>query len=146
MAATFLVAAWPKFGDLAASQRAVAAYELFPPVWNNLFGVAVPIIEVAVALLLCVGLLTRYSAALFGLMMVAYICGIISAWSRGLSIDCGCFTPGGELAPGEATKYLQDVLRDVGLAVVAAYLTVWPRSKLSADSVMKLDPVPRTKD
>jgi uncharacterized membrane protein YphA (DoxX/SURF4 family) len=146
LAAVAGLAAWPKLADLAASQRSVAAYRLFSADLNNLIGVAVPIIELALAVLLCAGLLTRYSAAFFTLLMVVYIAGIISAWSRGLSIDCGCFTPGGDLAPGEATKYGQDVIRDIGFAALGAYLTVWPRSKLSADSVMKLEPTPKTKD
>jgi hypothetical protein len=64
--------------------------------------------------------------------MIAFMIGISQAWARGLSIDCGCFGGGGQVAPGEA-DYLTPLLRDTGLALLALYLIKFPRSRFSLD-------------
>ncbi|MDR2114729.1 MAG: DoxX family membrane protein [Bifidobacteriaceae bacterium] len=137
-------AAIPKFQDLAASQRSVAAYELpVPASINQLIGVGLPILELVVALLFISGLLTRYTSVIFGVMLLLFIAGIASAWARGLNIDCGCFSPGGALSEGEVAKYGQEILRDVGFLALTVFLTLWPQSKFSLDGAMGLDPVPK---
>jgi len=143
LAAVGFLAAWPKLMDIRQSQLAVHYYELFPTWLNNLIGIAVPVVELALGIVLLVGLFTRYAAALFGLMMVVYIIGIASAWVRGLNISCGCFDPGGPLDPGQSNAYAMDIFRDVVLALLAAVLMVWPKSPASLDRVLRLDPAPR---
>jgi hypothetical protein len=64
--------------------------------------------------------------------MFAFMIGISQAWARGLSIDCGCFGGGGQVAPGEA-DYLTPLLRDTGLTLLAVYLTLMPHTKFSLD-------------
>ena len=59
------------------------------------------------ALLLVLGLLTRPAAVVGGLLMLAFLVGIISAWARGLTIDCGCFGGGGTIAAAQ-THYLSE--------------------------------------
>ena len=71
-------------------------------------------------------------AALGGFTMVIFIIAIAQAWARGLNIDCGCFGGGGTVAPGE-TKYLQEILRDLGLVFLAIYLIRYPLTKFSLD-------------
>jgi hypothetical protein len=71
-------------------------------------------------------------AALGGFTMVLFIIAIAQAWARGLNIDCGCFGGGGAVEPGQ-TKYLQEILRDTGLAFLAAYLIRYPSTKFSLD-------------
>ena len=94
-----------------------------------------PVVEIAVGLLLLTGLLTRASAAVGGLLMVVFIAGIASAWARGLSIDCGCFGTGGPVDPAD-TRYLSEILRDVGLLALAGWLVVRPRTPLSLDALL----------
>jgi uncharacterized membrane protein YphA (DoxX/SURF4 family) len=135
-----LAAAIPKLRDLRASELSVALYQIFPPAINQIIGVALPIIEVTLALLFVSGLLTRYASVVFGLMLVAFIAGIASAWARGLSIDCGCFSPGGALAPGEEAQYGLEILRDIGFMAMVAFLMIWPRSVASVDNLLGLNP------
>jgi uncharacterized membrane protein YphA (DoxX/SURF4 family) len=137
------LAAWPKLEDLAASQRSVAAYELFPEAIWKLVGIGLPVVELALAVLFAAGLLTRYASALFGVMLVLFAVGIASAWARGLNIDCGCFSPGGALTAGEQAKYGWEILRDVGFMAMAAFLVWQPWSRLSLDTVLGLNPAPR---
>ena len=141
LAAVALAAALPKLGDLRAFQRSVAAYEIFPMGINNLIGVAVPIVELVIAVVLVAGLLTRYAAAVFGLMMLVFIVGIAQAWARGLNIACGCFEIGGTLGPDEKAQYGIEIARDVGLALLAAVLMIWPASPASLDQRLRVDPV-----
>ncbi len=64
--------------------------------------------------------------------MFIFIIAIAQAWARGLNIDCGCFGGGGAVEPGQ-TKYLQEILRDLGLVFLAAYLIRYPSTKFSLD-------------
>ncbi len=118
-----------------ASARAVQAYQIFPFELAAYIGYALPIIEIIIGALLVVGLFTRASAIAGTLLMVIFIAGIISAWARGLSIDCGCFGGGGEIAP-EDTNYPARIAEDVGFALCGAWLIVRPRSLASLDRVL----------
>src|SRR5262245_17832385 len=115
LAAVFAWAAAAKITDLAASGRAVNAYQLMPYGLAKVVGAALPFVELMLALLLLAGLATRVTAALTGGLLAVYIGGIASVWARGLSIDCGCFSQGGQLAAGQHPSYLLDLLRDIAL-------------------------------
>lgn len=134
-----LVAGGIKVADPVASEQAVAAYELLPQVLEKPVGWGLPFLEVALGLLLLVGYGTRLAAAIGGVLMVLFIAAVGSAWARGLSIDCGCFGGGGQVAPGQ-TQYLQEILRDVGLLALAGWLVRFPRSRLALDT----DPITHT--
>ena len=126
------IAGYLKVGSPDKSQMAVRAYELLPISVANLFGLVLPFFEVAIGALLILGSLTRVMAALGGFTMVIFIIAISQAWARGLNIDCGCFGGGGAVEPGQ-TKYLQEILRDLGLAFLAGYLIRYPVTKFSVD-------------
>ena len=98
----------------------------------HLVGYALPWVEVAIGLLLILGIMVRYSAIFSGIIMVIFIAAIASVWARGLLIDCGCFGGGGQVEPGEA-NYLTPLLRDAGLAALGIYLFLYPRSKFALD-------------
>jgi uncharacterized membrane protein YphA (DoxX/SURF4 family) len=99
-------------------------------------GAVLPAVELMLALFLLVGLATRVMAAITGGLLVVYIAGIASVWARGLSIDCGCFSKGGQLAPGQHPNYLWDIMRDVALLAVAVFLFVTPRTRISVDAFL----------
>lgn len=126
------VAGYLKVGTPSKSQMAVRAYEMLPVSIANFMGLALPIIEIALGLLLILGAATRLSAIFGGLIMFAFIIAIAQAWARGLSIDCGCFGGGGTIAK-EDTRYLPEILRDLGLVMLALYLIRYPVTKFSVD-------------
>ena len=128
-----LVAGGIKVADPVTSEQAVAAYQLLPHALVTPVGWGLPFLEMALGLLLLVGYGTRIAAAIAGLLMVLFIAAVGSAWARGLSIDCGCFGGGGQVAPGQ-TQYLQEILRDVGLLALATWLVLFPRSRLALDT------------
>ena len=73
---------------------AVRAYQLLPVSAVDAVGRALPMVEIVVGVCLVLGLLTRISAAVSALLLLAFIIGIASVWSRGILIDCGCFGDG----------------------------------------------------
>jgi uncharacterized membrane protein YphA (DoxX/SURF4 family) len=127
-----VVAGGLKVPTPAVSAMAVRAYQLLPYDVAGVVGVALPVLEIAVGLLLVLGLLTRPAAVVGGLLMLAFLVGIISAWARGLTIDCGCFGGGGTITAAQ-THYLSETLRDIGLALCATWLVVRPRTAFSLD-------------
>jgi uncharacterized membrane protein YphA (DoxX/SURF4 family) len=127
-----LAAGLLKVGHLETSARSVRAYQLLPYDVAGYLGYGLPILEVAVGVLLVLGLFTRFSAVVGGFLMVVFIIGIASAWARGLSIDCGCFGKGGTIASSQ-TQYPQEIARDVGLFLCAAWLVVRPRTAYSLE-------------
>jgi uncharacterized membrane protein YphA (DoxX/SURF4 family) len=125
-----------KMFETDGAKTAVMAYRLFPVGWTGFLGWALPALEILLAILLLVGLFTRWAALVSGLLMAAFIAGIASVWIRGYSIDCGCFGGGGDItADGRTWRYSSEILRDLLFAGMAAWLVVRPRSLWSLDRV-----------
>ncbi len=132
------VLAWSgvaKAADPTTTTVAVRAYSLFPDSWVSPVATVLPFVEIALALLLVLGLAIRLSGVLSAVLLAGFIIGVISAAARGLTIDCGCFGGGGQVADGQ-TQYLSEILRDLGLIVLAGLLIYWPRSPLSIDALV----------
>ena len=137
IAVVAFAAALPKLTDLPAALRAVRAYEILPEAVVPLVGYGLPVVELLLGVLLLVGLFTRFSAVVFGLLMLVFIAGIASAWARGLAIDCGCFGGGGSIEPDQ-TAYPLEILRDLVFLGAAAVVARWPRTRLSLDHTLGL--------
>ena len=129
-------AGWLKIFTPAKSQMAVRAYEILPISLANFLGILLPWFEVGLGVLLILGIAVRLSAFFGGALMVLFIAAISQAWARGLSIDCGCFGGGGTVDPGE-TKYLSEILRDAGLALLALYLFRYPLTRFAVEKLTK---------
>ena len=121
-----------KIGNLQKSAMAVRAYEMLPVDLANFLGYALPWIEIGIGLLLIVGASVKICGLLGAFTMLAFIIAIAQAWARGLSIDCGCFGGGGTIDP-EETKYLSEIIRDIGLLAMGVFLYYFPKGKLSLD-------------
>jgi uncharacterized membrane protein YphA (DoxX/SURF4 family) len=121
-----------KIGNLQKSAMAVRAYEMLPVELANFLGYVLPWIEIGIGLLLIVGASVKICGLLGAFTMLAFIIAIAQAWARGLSIDCGCFGGGGTIDP-EETKYLSEIIRDIGLLAMGVFLYYFPKGKLSLD-------------
>ncbi|MCD0450805.1 DoxX family protein [Actinocorallia sp. API 0066] len=138
LAGVLFWAGWTKFTEPVVLQRqAVDAYQILPEALVGPVGVGLPVLEMVLALLLVVGFATRLTAVISGVLMALFIAGIASAWARGLAIDCGCFGGGGPVAEGE-TKYLQEIVRDVGFLALAVWITVFAPGRLAVDRKLGL--------
>jgi len=126
------VAGGLKIGNLPKSAMAVRSYEMLPIPLANFLGYTLPWIEIGLGLLLIVGVTVKISGALGALTMLAFIIAIAQAWARGLSIDCGCFGGGGAIDP-EDTKYLSEIIRDIGLMALGIFLYFYPKGRFALE-------------
>jgi uncharacterized membrane protein YphA (DoxX/SURF4 family) len=132
LAAVFLVSGLLKAVDPDQTYIAVRAYDVLPDVGVEVVAALLPWVELALGLLLLAGVGTRLVAALSAALLLVFVAGVVQAWARGLSIDCGCFGGGGAVEPGETT-YVQELLRDAGFLLMAGWLVVRPRTLLALD-------------
>ena len=132
LAAVWLVSGAIKVSDLNQTYIAVQAYDLLPSGVSSVVAGAIPFLELALGVLLLAGLGTRIAALVSALVLLAFIGAVAQSWARGLTIDCGCFGGGGQVAAGE-TKYPQEIARDIGFLLLAGWLLVRPRGILSLD-------------
>jgi uncharacterized membrane protein YphA (DoxX/SURF4 family) len=128
----FLVAGGLKVIDPQSSVAAVRAYRLLPSSLATIVGWGLPFAEIALGVLLLAGIATRLVAVASAVLLLIFIAAVTSAAARGLSIDCGCFGGGGDVAPGQAA-YGIEIVRDVGLLLLAVWLVWQPRSRLTLD-------------
>ena len=63
----------------ALSAQAVRAFQILPYDFAGYVGYALPVVEILVGMILVAGLLTRASAVVSGLLMLAFMIGIASA-------------------------------------------------------------------
>lgn len=114
---------------------AVRAYQILPESLVEPVGYGQPFLELAIAVLLLAGIVTRLAGVATTVLLLVFITAVASAWARGMSIDCGCFSGGGPVEPGE-THYLRVILRDIGLALLAAWAVVFPPGRFAVDTVL----------
>lgn len=132
----WLAAGLLKIPDPTENVRAVRAYQLLPESVVPTIGHALPIAEILVGLCLLAGLLVRANALLSAVLLAAFVFGIGSAWSRGLSIECGCFGGGGGPAVNAAAKYPWELARDAGLLLLSGWLLWRPRTPYAVDNAL----------
>lgn len=133
LAAVWLISGVLKAVDPDQTYVAVRAYDVLPEAGVEIVAAMLPWVEIALGVLLVVGAGTRAVAVASAVMLLVFIAGVTQAWVRGLSIDCGCFGGGGAVAPGE-TAYVEELLRDTGLVLLAAWLIVRPRTLIALDT------------
>jgi uncharacterized membrane protein YphA (DoxX/SURF4 family) len=129
----WIAAAVLKLPHPEESVAAVRAYQLLPIGTTTFVGHLLPVVEVVVGAILVLGLLTRFAGVVSALLLVGFVVGIVSVWSRAIAIDCGCFGGGGA-DPDAISKYPWEIARDVALFAASAYLVVGPRSALALDT------------
>ena len=136
-----LVAGGIKAFKPSESAGAVAAYKILPTNIAHLMGYALPWLEIAIGVLLIIGLSTRFAALVGTMVMIIFIGAIISVWARGILIDCGCFGGGGAVDPSKAAQahqaYFREILRDLALAITGVYLYFFPYGFLSIEKPLQ---------
>jgi uncharacterized membrane protein YphA (DoxX/SURF4 family) len=130
LASVWLTSGILKAADPRQTLVAVRGYRILSESLVSVVAAALPYLEIALGVLLLIGLATRLAA------LVAFIAGVISAAARGLSIDCGCFGGGGDVGVGQ-TAYTTEILRDVGFLLLASYLIVRSDTPLSVDRLVR---------
>jgi uncharacterized membrane protein YphA (DoxX/SURF4 family) len=132
---TLLAAGWLKLFNTYEAKASVRAYDLLPVTLANILGTVLPPLEIALALLIIVGIWTKRVAIFGTLLLVIFVIAISQAWARGLPINCGCFGNGGVTADGKVHNwtYLSEILRDIGLIICGIYIFRNPLGKFALD-------------
>jgi uncharacterized membrane protein YphA (DoxX/SURF4 family) len=130
-----LSAGYLKAKNPTEATASVRVYKLLPVSIANIFGSALPWVEIGLAVLLIAGIWVKQISLLSGALMVLFIFAVGQAWARKLAINCGCFGNGGVSADGKVHGgvYLTEILRDIGLTFVAGYLYRFPHGKFAVD-------------
>jgi len=111
----FLYAGLLKSLDVQAFARDIAGYQLLPYQMNYLVAATLPYVEILCGVLLLANRRVRPAALLLSLLTLVFIGALVSVISRGLEIDCGCFSPQHPTSPQAA------LWRDVGLLLLAHF-------------------------
>lgn len=118
----FVTAGLPKVLDSQSFLVSVINYQLLSYNLARFVATGLPILEVVLGVLLILGLWTRPIAAVSSILLVVFMLGIMSAWARGLSINCGCFGSN-EIPADPVYGYLIDLIRNTTL--LATTIFVW---------------------
>ncbi|TWE23687.1 methylamine utilization protein MauE [Prauserella muralis] len=137
LAAVWLISGGIKMSDPGQTYLAVQAYDVLPHSLVGVVATAMPLLEIALGLFVLSGLATRVMAGVSAVVLLLFIAAVAQSWARGLTIDCGCFGGGGQVAPGE-TAYPQEIARDLGFLALAGWLLVRPRTLFAADAWLGL--------
>jgi uncharacterized membrane protein YphA (DoxX/SURF4 family) len=128
-----LIAGALKAGHADTFAPTIAAFRLLPASLVAPLAVGLPFFEIGLGAYLIIGLYTRVAALIALVEFVVFSAAIASVVVRGLPVACGCFGQG-DTAPA---SWL-DVLRDIGLAGVAALIAWRAPGMLSVDRRMEL--------
>jgi putative oxidoreductase len=97
LAVLFAWAAVTKVPNMELFAEETANYRMLPASLVPIFAVCLAGVEILSSLLMFLGIAVRASAAVVGLMLVAFIIALSQALLRGIDLRCGCFG-GSELA------------------------------------------------
>ena len=131
MAGVWIIAGGLKYGKNMENILSVQAYQLVPDQVAFAIGTWLPTLEIALGVLLLIGLFLRPAGVISALLQVVFIIGIVSAWARGLQIDCGCFGSGGVDTTVTGVDYAVEIVRDVFFLILSGITVIRPWKKLA---------------
>ena len=128
LAFMWIYAGATKIGDRVTVTRNIEAYEIFTAHWSGLLANLIGPLEIAGGLLLLLGIKLRPAGWVSVGVLLLFIIGLASAYSRGLQIDCGCFGPQPD---SSGADLLWAIARDVALLATTLFMIYRPFKKLA---------------
>lgn len=127
-AAVWIVAGAAKIPQMGSFEILVQRYGILPDVLAGPFAFILPFLEIGIGLYLAAGFLVRGAALVGTLLFAAFLIAQISAWARGIQLDCGCFGAVLQSQVGPLT-----ILRDFCLGIPTFLMLAFPSRRLSLD-------------
>lgn len=87
----FMTAGAEKISDPESFAVAIENYRLFPVITINLIALTLPWLEFVIGLFLIFGIYVKENVFIINVLLVLFIIFVLSAFLRGLDIECGCF-------------------------------------------------------
>lgn len=113
----FVYAGALKAWDPAAFVMDVRSFELLHDPWAAWLAMSLPWLEIFAGLAVITGVLRAGGLLVLNTSLLAFLAAILSAWARGLDIQCGCFGGG-----AGTSDYIELVVRDVALLALGLWL------------------------
>src|SRR5512135_1667405 len=127
-AVVWVAAGAAKLPDIRTFQLLVGRYGILPGSVAGPFAYALPFVEIGIGLYLLGGLFVRGTALAGTLLFCAFLTAQISAWARGIALDCGCFGTVVQSTVGPLT-----ILRDLCLGIPTFLMLAFPARAFSLD-------------
>jgi uncharacterized membrane protein YphA (DoxX/SURF4 family) len=116
--AVFILAAVGKIADPGSFADTIYNYQVLPESLVNITAVFLPWLEVLCGLALIAGFYTRGASFLLTGLTIVFMVALTYNISRGLNVDCGCFS-----VLDKGSSSMQDALiRDVFLLAAGAFV------------------------
>lgn len=113
----FLWAGWIKVQDPAQFLVSIRSFHLVPDPFAAWLALGLPWLEIFSGLAVVTGWMRRGGLLLLNVSLVIFAIALISAWTRGLDVECGCFGGG-----KGTTTVVQALVRDAVLLAVGGWL------------------------
>ncbi len=127
-AAVWIASGASKIPQIQSFRVLVQRYGILPNVLAGPFAYILPFLELAIGFYLAVGLFVRGTALVGTLLFALFLTAQVSAWARGINLDCGCFGTLIQTTVGPLT-----ILRDFGLGIPTFIMLAFPARTLSLD-------------
>ncbi len=114
----FTVAGLAKVGARAEFEEVITKYDLLPPGSARLVSIGLPWVELAVGVLLLLGIFMSLAATIAASLLIGFIVVAVLNALRGKEAGCGCFGPRWRTRSG----WLTVAARNTALLVLAMYL------------------------
>lgn len=119
MAGIFIYASIDKIAHPAAFAKDVYNYQILPDALINLTALVLPWLELFLGLCLVAGIWLPGAVLVVNALLIAFLASLVFNLARGLDINCGCFSTGGD-APAMSTGWY--LMRDAGFLAVGVFL------------------------
>ena len=117
----FVYASFDKILHPAAFAEAVYNYQILPDALLNLTAILLPWLELCTGLLLVLGVWVRGAVFTCNALLALFFAALAFNFSRGLDIDCGCFSAPARFSAGGGSMVLY-LLRDACFLAVGVFL------------------------
>jgi uncharacterized membrane protein YphA (DoxX/SURF4 family) len=129
LGAMFLYSSIHKIANPGEFAIAIRSYELLPVGLTNLFALLIAWSEVLAGIMLILGVMTKKAAGAILLMLTMFTVAVLATMIKGLVIDCGCFSTGGN----QSTSFPL-VIRNLFLIAAAVMVMLFDRGAWSVSS------------
>jgi hypothetical protein len=114
----FVYASFDKVLHPAAFAEAVYNYQILPNGLINLTAIILPCLELVLGIFLIINFWMPGTVVMINLLLMTFIGALLFNISRGLNINCGCFST----TAAENSMNILTVVRDTSFLAIAVYL------------------------